>query len=248
MNLYRIFLDSIFPRRCPVCGEIVNRFDFSLTDRKSPEELICPECRKEISFVKEPVCSKCGKQVALPSVKLCHDCANRERLFGKGTALLNYNELSERMTADIKYNNKREYIRPLAGLLALRAEGFFRDRGTDALIPVPVHESRRRVRGYNQAQLIAEEVSVLSGIPVRNDLLVRTRRTAAMKELDPGQRYENLRNAFAVNPEHTKMPRHPVLVDDIYTTGATVNACAKVLKEAGADEVDFISLCIGSEI
>ncbi len=114
----------------------------------------------------------------------------------------------------------------------------------EALIPVPIHKSRMRKRGFNQAALVAERMGERLGIPVEKDILVRVKKTKAQKNLSDAERRENLKNAFQVSGNELKLKR-VVLVDDIYTTGSTLDAGASVLREAGAEKVYFLSICIG---
>ena len=114
----------------------------------------------------------------------------------------------------------------------------------DLIIPVPLHASRKRRRGFNQAEIIAEELSHLTGIPVRNDLLFRIRRTRPQKRLGENERRQNLQGAFAVKKTQS-LPSNILLIDDIYTTGSTVERCAKMLRLAGAENVYFLTVSIG---
>lgn len=231
-----ILADSVFPRRCPVCGEIV----------RTPGSLVCEDCLREIPFVREPVCMKCGRGVSDPAEELCSDCAGRAKSFDYGVALTDYDDLMQRVITDIKYRNRREYVRPFGRLFVVRLGAVLRGMRADCLVPVPVHPSRRRTRGFNQAELLAEELSAGTGIPVRTDLLLRTGRTAAQKELSPDERIRNLEGAFSAKPLPPGI-RRVILVDDIYTTGSTAEACTRVLKAAGAEKVFTAVLSIVPE-
>lgn len=114
----------------------------------------------------------------------------------------------------------------------------------DEIIPVPLHASRRRKRGYNQAEIIAEEIAGMTGIPVRSDVLFRIRKTVAQKRLGRAERAANLRGAFGAS-RRWKTGGNVLLIDDIYTTGATVERAAAVLKKAGAQNVYFLTISIG---
>ena len=231
-----VLADSVFPRRCPVCEEIV----------RTPGSLICEDCLRSIPFVREPVCMKCGRTVSDPSAELCRDCAGRAKSFDYGVALTDYDDLMQRVITDIKYRNRREYVRPFGRLFFLRLGETLRAMRPDCLVPVPVHPSRRRARGFNQAELLAGEISACSGIPVRADLLLRTGRTEAQKELSPDERIRNLEGAFSAEPLPAGI-RRVILVDDIYTTGSTAEACTRVLKGAGAEKVFTAVLAIVPE-
>ena len=114
----------------------------------------------------------------------------------------------------------------------------------EALIPIPLHPSRKRKRGFNQAELLAKAIAKRSGIPVDAKLLLRTKKTDAQKDLNDQERLANLRDAFSV--QKNEIPYHNlILVDDIYTTGSTMDAAAKLLKEHGAQNVYFLCICVG---
>ena len=163
--LLRAFLtDLLFPRRCPVCGDIV----------LPRGELICPACVKKLSFVKQPVCKKCGKEISSAEREYCLDCTKHKRSFDYGRALLNYNDTAKKSMADIKYRNRREYLDFYAEAVCLRYGTALLRLGADALVPVPVHPSRRRQRGFNQAEIFACRIGARLGIPVRTELLVRS--------------------------------------------------------------------------
>ena len=234
--------DSIYPRTCPVCDRIV----------PPHTALIHRRCMEQLSFVRRPICKKCGKQVLTESQKFCYDCAHNSHTFIKGRAMLNYDDTAQRIMSGIKYRNRREHAEIISRMLAYRLKDFIAEMDPDCMVPVPVHKSRLRERGYNQAQLFAEHISRETGIPVRSDILFRTKHTAAMKNLDPKERQANLEEAFLVreeafDPEKGGRPQHIMLIDDIYTTGATAEACAGILRKHGIG-MSFLCVCIGSDI
>ena len=239
MSVKESVVNLIFPRRCPVCGEIVQ-----------PEgALICPACIPKLSPVRQPTCKKCGKELFSEADEYCPDCLRHRRTFDCGVALLNYNEATAASVAAVKYRNRREYLDFYAEAIVRRYGKWLSRQKADALIPVPVHPARRRKRGFNQAEELAKRIGALTGLPVQADLLIRTRKTAPQKELNPAERLANLNRAFAVDPSYrggnaSRMPRRVILVDDIYTTGSTVEACARALKDAGAQYVSFVAICI----
>lgn len=228
----------LFPRRCPVCEEIV----------VPKGQKICPACRGKLSYVSGPSCLKCGKELTDPKGEYCLDCKKHRRTFDKGMALLNYNQASARSMARIKYKNKREYLDFYSEEILSRLGRRLLRLHADALVPVPVHPSRRRARGYNQAEELALRLSKGMGIPVCADVLARSRKTAPQKGLTPQLRLKNLEQAFSVREEGLWPGMDCVLlVDDIYTTGSTAEACARVLKRAGIKKVYVLSICIGGD-
>lgn len=228
----------LFPRRCPVCDQIV-----------IPKgELICPECRKQLSYVSGSVCMRCGKELLEPDGEYCMGCKKHRRTFEKGAALLNYNEVSAHSMVQIKYKNKREYLDFYSAEIVHRLGRQIAFMRADALIPVPVHPSRKRIRGYNQAEELAKRLSNHTGIPVFAELLVRSKKTMPQKELTPALRLKNLEQAFSVKEGAVwKELESVILVDDIYTTGSTIEACARALKRAGIGHIFFVSICIGGD-
>lgn len=228
------FIDALFPRRCPVCGDIV-----------IPKgQLICPPCLKELSFVKSPMCKKCGKEVMSDTMEYCFDCTRHKRTFDYGISLLNYNKAAKNAIAAIKYKNKREYLDFFIEAALHFCGKRLSDMRADALIPVPVHPSRLRQRGYNQAQLLAEGLGKGLLLPVLTDVLIRDRKTDPQKALSPAERLKNLEKAFAAENIPPGLET-VILVDDIYTTGSTVEACARILKRSGIKKVFFFAVCIG---
>lgn len=233
-RIINIVADILFPRRCPVCDEIV-------LPRGS---LICPECVKILSFVKGPVCKKCGKEVFSDRLEYCFDCTKHTRSFESGRALINYNDAAKDSMVKIKYKNKREYIDFYTEAICRRYGKQIARMRADVLVPVPVHPSRMKTRGYNQAELLARGIGRSLGIPVRSDLLRRSRKTAPQKELNPAERLKNLEQAFEAEGNFVGIET-VILIDDIYTTGSTIEACTRALKRAGVKTVYFLTICIG---
>lgn len=233
-KIHNYFLDILFPRRCPVCSQIV----------MPKGDLICPGCMKKLSWVRRPTCKKCGKEVISDTIEYCYDCTKHKRSFDYGLSLINYDDIASRSMAQIKYNNKREY-------LDFYSEAMFRGLGprilqmkADAFIPIPVHPSRLKTRGFNQAEELAVRLSDKLGIPVNTMILKRSKKTAPQKSLNPSERLHNLEQAFAVNTLPPGL-RSVILIDDIYTTGSTIEACTRALKKAGIEHVYFVTIFIG---
>ncbi len=234
-------MELIFPRRCPVCGQIV----------QPSGELICATCFLQLSPVKSPVCRKCGKEVLGDHYEYCPDCMRRQRTFDSGMALFNYNEAARRSMAAIKYKNRREYLDFYGAALSRRFSKIVGHWQADCLIPVPIHPSRRRQRGFNQAEELAKRLEKSWNIPVCSQILIRNRKTVPQRDLNPSERLKNLREAFRLHPDCCKnlvhfFPKTVILIDDIYTTGSTIEACARVLKAAGVQRVYFLVVCIGT--
>ncbi|SEU05503.1 ComF family protein [Lacrimispora sphenoides] len=228
------FVDLLFPRRCPVCDEIV----------MPKGGLICPECVKKLSFVKNPVCKRCGKEVISTDIEYCFDCVRHKRTFEYGRALLNYDETAGSSMAKIKYKNKREYLDFYEEAIYARYGKLIRRMEADVLVPVPVHPSRKKERGFNQAEILARRIGEHLGLAVCPSMLVRNKKTMPQKGLDPAGRLKNLEEAFSAG-NMIEGVEGVILVDDIYTTGSTIEACTRALKKAGIKRVYFLAICIG---
>ena len=205
---------------------------------------MCRQCIGKLSPVRQPVCCKCGKALVSEREEYCTDCKKHRRTFEYGRALLEYNDAAAHSMAQIKYHNKREYLDFYSEAIWGRYEKVIRGMEADALVPVPVHASRLKVRGFNQAQVLAEKLSVLSGIPVMPHMLERHKKTVPQRDLTAAERLKNLEEAFLVGEIPLEV-NSVILIDDIYTTGSTIEACARVLKQAGISRVYFLTICIG---
>jgi len=225
----------LYPRRCPVCGQIV----------AAPEILIHSACLKKLSMIKQPACKLCGKEVFSETAEYCYDCTRHQRSFDAGAALLNYNQAARHSMMAVKYKNRREYLDFYAEAMAIRFQSRVTVWNPQILIAVPVHRSRKRQRGFNQAEELARRLGRIWQLPVETGLLLRNKKTLPQRELNPKERMENLRTAFAVRAAGRAMPETVLLIDDIFTTGSTIEACTRVLKEAGIKRVVFLTVCMG---
>ena len=205
--------------------------------------LICPACLKQLSFVSSPACMKCGKEIGSREQEYCADCIRRKKSFTRGFALLNYDSRAAVSMAAVKYHNKREYLDFYARAAALRFGKQFRQAGIQVIVPVPVHASRLKARGFNQAAVLAEKLSAELGIPWE-ELLIRVKKTDPQKSLGSAERLKNLRGAFEAEQEAGKWER-VLLVDDIYTTGSTAEICSRALLKTGVKQVFVFAVCIG---
>lgn len=226
----------LYPRNCPICDRIV----------KEQGELICSGCEKHVRVLREPLCKKCGKPLANEEQEYCYDCEKTQHLFERGAALLPYEGKVKESVYRMKFHNKREYLDYYGEKMAAELEHNVKQWNANLLVPVPMHWRKRRERGFNQAELLAKKIAEGLQLPVRNDLIVRRHYTRPQKELLLRERKENLRGAFAVSKNDVE-DQAIILIDDIYTTGTTIDEIAGELKRAGARCVYFLTLCIGRE-
>lgn len=233
---FHLILSLIFPRRCPICDE-----PLPLSD-----ELSCQSCFHLIPSLQSPLCMKCGRALSNSDSLYCSSCVKNPPSFDRGFSLWNYQNPAVKGSIHFfKYKGREEYANFYAFKLFYAFPFLFRAPEISALIPVPIHKKRYRIRGYNQAESIANKLSELSGIPVISDLLIRIKNTLPQSKLTDKERKINLKSAFLINPNSPFYNRHldaVILIDDIYTTGATGDICSSLLKEAGISKVYFLSL------
>lgn len=190
---------------------------------------------------------RCGKPFRDEIREYCRDCTDRRAFIDQGRGLWLHREPVSGAVYRFKYRNKRNWGRIFAAELAEHYAGQISTWGIGEIIPIPLHSSRKRQRGFNQSEVVAKELSLLTGIPCRTDVLFRIRRTVPQKLLDRSGRTGNLRGAFGVS-RTWRGCENVLLIDDIYTTGATVGRAAKMLKKAGVQNVYFLTISIGQGI
>lgn len=229
----------LYPRRCPVCEEVL----------KYNKGKICDLCKSKLCFITEPRCKKCGKQIEKFDEEYCFDCRNKKHYYKKGIALLMHTDIVRKSIYSIKYNNKREYVDFFVEELIRRYKDEIKLWACSLIIPVPLHKKKKKTRGFNQAEVIASRLSRGVGIPMDNKTLLRVKNTKPQKEFNDVGRKKNLIDAFVVKKDRVEKDiekfKKIILIDDIYTTGSTIDECAKVLLNTGIEEVYYISLSIG---
>lgn len=233
------FFEALFPSGlyCINCGSLIT------PDRTYS---LCDKCIRQLHWITGRTCDKCGK--ALQETyrgKICYNCMIHSHDFARGYSCLTYGMHERELIFGLKYNG-RGYLGKIFGDM-LYDRIVLENPSADVIIPVPVHPARERSRGYNQAAIMADRLSERMEIPADSKSLLRIRQTQRMRGLDPMQREDVLEGAFAVKECRRSriMGRRIMLVDDIMTTGATADACSRVLYEAGAASVDFLSLASG---
>ena len=233
MQILQMVKNLLFPPRCPVCDEPV----------PLKEGLICSACKKKLVPVGGQVCFCCGKPLAAEE-ELCGSCRKSPPIYKRGRALYTYDSAAASIYR-FKYGGRREYGIFFGREMAKELEDFIYHIHPDGLVPVPLSYRRLRTRGYNQAELLAGEIGRQMGIPVYSRLVRRITDTRPQKELNAKERQNNLKKAFNIAQNDVKLSTITI-VDDIYTTGSTINSLAEVLRASGVKSVYFISLSVGS--
>jgi ComF family protein len=208
---------------------------------------LCDECASEARRIEAPFCDRCSQpfEGAITQQFVCSNCAGREVHFDCAVAPYRSEGVVRDFIHAFKYRSQLHLRRPLGAWLA-EALGDPRIAGRpfDALVPVPLHHVRFREREFNQAEELARQVAQPAGVPVMN-ALKRIRYTTTQTKLVRSERMENLRGAFHVRQNADVKDRHLVLVDDVFTTGSTVEECSRVLLRAGAASVRVITVARG---
>jgi len=219
VKLERMALDLLFPQRCVGCGKEGGFF--------------CHSCRWALPYIVPPLCPKCGKPQ--PSGTLCPACVNWQAEIDGIRSPFRFDGIMRLAIHQLKYRNLRALAAPLAKLLndymvTNPAPG-------EVLVPVPLHRKRLRERGYNQSSLLAKELGKLIKLPVIDDNLIRKRfATPQTKTTTVDERRSNVVNAFTCR-DHRLKDKQVLLIDDVSTSGATLDACAAALKATGATSV-----------
>ncbi len=190
------------------------------------------------------MCYRCGKPLDDDTAEYCHDCRRKEFYFERCVAGFAYSDAMKSSMYAFKYNNRREYAGFYAHAVMEKWGKIITGWRAGAIVPVPLHRARMRKRGYNQAEVFAGALSVYSGIPTDGDVISRCVNTAPLKTMTDREREKGIKNAFQIRQKPLQYKKI-ILADDIYTTGATVNECARVLMEAGAEAVYAVTVCVG---
>ena len=225
---------ALYPEVCPMCGKVID----------TGAGLCCGDCSSKLIPIRPPVCLKCGKELDDEEKDCCQDCTDMERYYIKGFPALVYNQDMAKCLSDFKYHNMRCYGRFLADIIVKHRGKEILLAAPDVIVPVPIHKSKLKTRGYNQAEILARELGRRLKLPVDTELILRDEKTAPQKGLSNQERDENLKRAFISSKKIVEY-KSALIVDDIYTTGATVEACTQVLHGMGIKDIYYTSVCVG---
>jgi ComF family protein len=230
--------EVLFPPTCVACRGLV--------ESTGPFRQICAACARGIRLVSAPHCTTCGHPFfgEVEGERVCPHCLGLDPAFGRGCTAVLFKGAARALVIELKYHHGLHVLEDMTEIFRRSAGVLAHVRGA-VLVPVPLHPRKLRERGYNQSGLLAEALARASDGAARvEELLVREVDTVTQTAFDRASRRENLKNAFALadgaplNPAH-----HYVLVDDVFTTGSTLNGCARVLRRAGCLNLDIV--CFG---
>lgn len=222
-------LGLIYPEVCQLCS----------AERASARDgFVGPQCWSQVRFIRPPFCERCGLTFAgdLTPPFTCTNCHDLKLFFTSARSAVVARTVVLEAIHRFKYSHALWFENFLADLLLREAVPVLRDKKIDAIIPVPLHPLKLREREFNQAEIIARHLGVALKIPVATKILHRVTPTLTQTKLTRDQRASNMAAAFAVRGDQRLDGKNFILLDDVFTTGATTNACAKALHRAGAAE------------
>lgn len=228
-NGFKEFENALMPEySCLCCGR----------ECRDTNLLVCENCKNILIPITGHVCEKCGNPIP-KSCTICDECKNKELFFDKARASYIFDDYSKKLVYDLKYFNKKFASSHITQKLI---EPLLSFDSPNLLIPVPLHQNRLKERGYNQSELIANSLSELTSLPINTTALTRKIETETQTGKSKKERQENVVGAFAVVSKAEIKNKNIVLIDDVFTTGATTNECARVLKKAGANKVYVLTV------
>ena len=233
LDLCKSAIDLLLPPRCLATGEIVDA-----------PGMVSPEVWPQLQFIESPFCKTCGMPFPfdIANDALCAACMDREPVFDASRSAVIYNEASRSMILAFKYGDRLHAVKTFVPWMMRAGQALIDE--ADIIIPVPLHNRRLRERRFNQSALLAQEIARKSGKAYIPDLLQRTRHTIPQQGLNYKERGKNVHGAFEVNPDYlgTIEGKTILLIDDVYTSGATLNECARVMKKAKAAAVNVLTI------
>lgn len=240
VTIFKRAVELLYPPCCPFCDQRLKKWEY--------QSGVCRKCQNKLVYITDIHCLKCGKPLDNEREEFCRDCCRRSHQYDQARALLSYQGDARSSLYRFKYSNRREYAHFYGKEIARMLGRWIRSCKADYLMPIPLYVKKERERGYNQALVLAKEVSRQMEIPLLKDVLVKRTDTRQQKELDSIGRQKNLEAAFGIVDESRQIQLTGtcvILVDDIYTTGATVDAAAAILRRAGVSKIYVLTVAIG---
>lgn len=237
MSLLSSLIDIIYPPRCCICTDFLEEHPAGRGD-------ICDECFISFKELAHPFCSICAEpfKSKVEEDHLCERCLRKRPFYDELRAPYLYEEKLMKAIQLIKYSGKSYIVKSLGPLLGVYAKNLISITKNMIIIPVPLHRKKIRQRGFNQSGLFVKAISPILGLETDYYTLVRTRYTASQAGLNLEQRRKNVKGAFEVRGDSDIKGKAVILVDDVATTGNTMNECARILKKAGAGKVLGLTL------
>ncbi len=235
-NIIEEWKEFLYPRRCPGCNEILYE--------EEKEDGYCRICKTKMTYIGDSGCVKCGKKLKDATQTICNDCRRRNHVFVQNKAVYVYTGPMKPAMYRFKYSNCRTYGKTFVEDVWKIHAIWLQSLSVDAVIPVPMYRKKEKRRGYNQAEVLAQGIAQKLGCPMETKMVVRAKNTVPLKNLNDTQRKKNLENAFKIRKNGVKLNKI-LLIDDIYTTGSTLDGVTTALLAAGVQEVYCLTICAG---
>ena len=237
MNFIKDIINFILPPRCYICGKVLNE-----------DKAVCDDCISKIEFLNGTICHRCGTPLFEQTKDssnnlLCGSCLKHKKnmLFRMIRSAYIYDDFSKKLILDFKFYDKTDLASVLAKMIYVAGKDIFNE-GIDVIIPVPLHYTRLIKRRYNQSALLANELGKLTNIDVDLHTLVKGKRTKAQVDCDGNERLINVKDAFYLKDVNKLKDKRVLLIDDVLTTGSTLNECAKAIKCAKPKSIDALTI------
>ncbi len=248
-NFFNFFLEILYPHRCISCKKIIL------------DGYFCLDCWKKLKFISEPCCKICGKPFynSKHYGLVCSGCLHSKHYYNKSLSVFVYNKTMAKTIFNFKFYKRIFLSKIFARFLLIKYKEINKNNIKNNIdiktnnniinyvIPVPSHIKKLRQRGYNHSLLIVKDFSKLTNIPYIQDLLIKQKNTVRQVELSLKKRKVNLKQAFRLNEKHSNkiIGKNILIIDDVFTTGTTVNECAKILKKNKVNKVFVLTLARG---
>jgi len=262
--IFHSLASAFFPNRCLACSRLYHR-PFSFSEQNSnvhPKDMnaaflhftnkfVCGSCDPNFSIVESPVCTMCGMMFVSREGgdHLCGKCQKDPKHFTTARAAVVYDNLMTKAILNLKYQGRIRFARPLGSVLLFAFLHYFSEQDLDIIIPVPLYPGKFKQRGFNQVFLMIQdwetqlpENGYRFPCKIHINILQKNKNTSAQTCLNKDQRVKNIKNSFHIENQSDISGKNVLLVDDVYTTGSTVNECAKILIKGGARRVDVLTL------
>lgn len=207
--------------------------------------MVCPKCLSQLRPIGEPRCKKCGKAISREEEELCMDCERGSHAFEEGRGIFIYDDKMRVSMVKYKEGGRREYGDFFSRAMISYGKEELRRWRPEAVLSVPLHPRKLRMRGFDQAEYLAIPIAAKLGVPLCKGYLKKKSMTFSQKELGAAMRRRNLRDSFEGRKGDWAI-RRLLVVDDVYTTGSTIDAVSQEAKKHGVEKVFFLTVCIGS--